>query len=171
MKTLNTYTPNELKDVARRNYHTIIQLLNEAGIKPIVQHQRGTRTYTYYGTDAHEFVSNIRAADDAKLADKLARKQAWAARREAALLKRMEKLAKKEEAARVKSIIDSGDKREQRRNLKFAETPIDVIREQLPQAEQMALDLRTIPDNGPSLRELVMETNRLLQEMLDFWKK
>ena len=53
MKTLNTYTPNELKDVARRNYHTVIQLLNEAGIKPIVQHQRGTRSYTRRTSERH----------------------------------------------------------------------------------------------------------------------
>ncbi len=168
MKTLNTYTPNELKDVARRNYHTIIQLLNEASIKPIVQHQRGTRTYTYYGTDAHEFVSKIRAADDAKLADKLARQAAWRERMAAAAEKKIEKQKRKEERqARIAAglPVHGGSKKERK------ETPIDVIREQLPQAEQMALDLRTIPDNGPSLRELVMETNRLLQEMLDFWKK
>lgn len=140
MKTLNTYTPNELKDVARRNYHTIIQLLNEAGIEPIVQHQRGTRTYTYYGADALDLVTKLRAEEDAKKADKLARKEAWAARRAAAAERRAMKAAKKEKK----------------------ETPVEVI-----QSVQTELPF----DNGPSLRELVMETNRLLQEMLDFWKK
>lgn len=168
MKTLNTYTPNELKDVARRNYHTVIQLLNEAGIKPIVQHQRGTRSYTYYNEDAMEFVKQIRAEEDAKKADKQARREAWAARMAAAAEKKIEKQKRKEERqARLAAglPVHGGSKKERK------ETPIDVIREQLPQAEQMALDLRVIPDSGPSLRELVMETNRLLQEMIDFWKK
>ena len=159
MKTLNTYTPNELKDIARRNYHTIIQLLNEAGIKPIVQHQRGTRSYTYYGTDAHEFVSKIRAADEAKLADKLARKAAWRERMAAAAEKKIEKQKRKEERqARVAAglPVRGGSKKERK------ETPIEVI-----QSVQSELPF----DTGPSLRELVMETNRLLQEMLDFWKK
>ena len=55
---------------------------------------------------------------------------------------------------------------EERRAMKGQkkETPIEIIREQLP------LEYPT-PVAGPSLRELVMETNRLLQEMLDFWKK
>lgn len=160
MKTLNTYTPNELKDIARRNYHTIIQLLNEAGIKPIVQHQRGTRSYTYYGTDAHEFVSKIRAADDAKLADKLARQAAWRERMAAAAEKKIEKQKRKEERqARVAAglPVRGGSKKERK------ETPIEVI--QSVQSEYPT------PVTGPSLRELVMETNRLLQEMLDFWKK
>lgn len=143
MKTLNTYTPNELKDVARRNYHTIIQLLNEAGIKPIVQHQRGTRSYTYYGTDAHEFVSKIRAADDAKKAEKQAKKERLAARRA-------------EREAKGMSMCGGWNKKEKK------ETPVEVI-----QSVQTELPF----DTGPSLRELVMETNRLLQEMLDFWKK
>jgi hypothetical protein len=160
MKTLNTYTPNELKNIARRNYHTIIQLLNEAGIKPIVQHQRSTRSYTYYGTDAHEFVSKIRAADDAKLADKLARQAAWRERMAAAAEKKIEKQKRKEERqARVAAglPVRGGSKKERK------ETPIEVI--QSVQSEYPA------PVAGPSLRELVMETNRLLQEMLDFWKK
>ena len=168
MKTLNTYTPNELKDVARRNYHTIIKLLTEAGIKPILQHPHGTRTHSYYGADALEFVKNIRAADDAKKAEKQARKDARAAKRAAAAEKKAEAQKRKEERqARLAAglPVHGGSKKERK------ETPIDVIREQLPQAEQMALDLRVIPDSGPSLRELVMETNRLLQEMLDFWKK
>jgi hypothetical protein len=138
MKTLNTYTPNELKDVARVNFHTIIKLLTEAGIKPILQHPHGTRTHSYYGAEAMEFVQRLRAEKDAKKADKLARKAAWAARREAAAERRAMKGQKKE-------------------------TPIDVI--ESVQSEYPA------PVAGPSLRELVMETNRLLQEMLDFWKK
>ena len=140
MKTLNTYTPNELKDVARRNYHTIIRLLNEASIKPIVQHVHGTRTHSFYGAEAMEFVQRLRAEKDAKKADKLARKEAWAARRAVAEERRAMKGQKKEKK----------------------ETPIEVI-----QSVQTELPF----DNGPSLRELVMETNRLLQEMLDFWKK
>ena len=140
MKTLNTYTPNELKDVARRNYHTIIRLLNEASIKPIVQHVHGTRTHSFYGAEAMEFAQRLRAEKDAKKADKLARKEAWAARRAAAEERRAMKGQKKEKK----------------------ETPIEVI-----QSVQSELPF----DNGPSLRELVMETNRLLQEMLDFWKK
>lgn len=138
MKTLNTYTPNELKNVARVNFHTIIRLLNEASIKPIVQHVHRTRTHSFYGAEAMEFVQRLRAEKDAKKADKLARKAAWAARREAAAERRAMKGQKKE-------------------------TPIDVI--ESVQSEYPA------PVAGPSLRELVMETNRLLQEMLDFWKK
>lgn len=149
MKTLNTYTPNELKNVARVNFHTIIRLMKENGFQPLMQHVHGTRTHSFYGAEAMEFAQRLRAEKDAKKADKLARKEAWAARRAAAEERRAMKGQKKEKK----------------------ETLIEVIREQLPQAEQMALDLRTIPDNGPSLRELVMETNRLLQEMLDFWKK
>jgi hypothetical protein len=42
------------------------------------------------------------------------------------------------------------------------QTPVEVI-----QSVQSELPF----DSGPSLRELVMETNRLLQEMIDFWKK
>lgn len=137
MKTLNTYTPNELKNVARVNFHTIIRLLKENGFQPLMQHVHGTRTHSFYGAEAMEFVQRLRAEKDAKKADKLARKAAWAARREAAAERRAMKGQKKE-------------------------TPIDVI-------ESVQTELPF--DTGPSLRELVMETNRLLQEMLDFWKK
>jgi hypothetical protein len=140
MKTLNTYTPNELKAVARVNFHTIIKLLTEAGIKPILQHPHGTRTHSYYGADALEFAQQLRAEKEAKKADKLARKDAWAARRAAAEERRAMKGQKKEKQ----------------------ETPVEVI-----QSVQSELPF----DSGPSLRELVMETNRLLQEMIDFWKK
>lgn len=140
MKTLNTYTPNELKDVARVNFHTIIRLLKENGFQPLMQHVHGTRTHSFYGAEAMEFVQRLRAEKDAKKADKLARKEAWAARRAAAEERRAMKGQKKEKK----------------------ETPIEVI-----QSVQTELPF----DNGPSLRELVMETNRLLQEMLDFWKK
>ena len=140
MKTLNTYTPNELKDVARVNFHTIIRLLKENGFQPLMQHVHGTRTHSFYGAEAMEFVQRLRAEKDAKKADKLARKAAWAARRAAAEERRAMKGQKKEKK----------------------ETPIEVI-----QSVQTELPF----DNGPSLRELVMETNRLLQEMLDFWKK
>ena len=138
MKTLNTYTPNELKNVARVNFHTIIRLLKENGFQPLMQHVHGTRTHSFYGAEAMEFVQRLRNEKDAKKADKLARKAAWAARREAAAERRAMKGQKKE-------------------------TPIDVI--ESVQSEYPA------PVAGPSLRELVMETNRLLQEMLDFWKK
>ena len=141
MKTLNTYTPNELKDVARRNYHTIIRLLKENGFQPLMQHVHGTRTHSFYGAEAMEFAQRLRAEKDAKKADKLARKEAWAARRAAAEERRAMKGQKKEKK----------------------ETPIDVI-------ESVQSEYPT-PVAGPSLRELVMETNRLLQEMLDFWKK
>jgi len=141
MKTLNTYTPNELKDVARRNYHTIIRLLKENGFQPLMQHVHGTRTHSFYGAEAMEFAQRLRAEKDAKKADKQARKEAWAARRAAAEERRAMKGQKKEKK----------------------ETPIEVI--QSVQSEYPA------PVAGPSLRELVMETNRLLQEMLDFWKK
>jgi len=168
MKTLNTYTPNELKDIARRNYHSILKLLNDAGIKPLMQHQRGSRIHSYYGADALDLVTKLRAEEDAKKADKLARKAAWAAKRAAAAEKKAEVQKRKEERqARLAAGLPVHGRSKKERQ----ETPIDVIRAQLPKAEQMALDLRTIPDNGPSLRELVMETNRLLQEMLDFWKK
>lgn len=140
MKTLNTYTPNELKNVARVNFHTIIRLLKENGFQPLMQHVHGTRTHSFYGAEAMEFVQRLRAEKDAKKADKLARKAAWAARRAAAEERRAMKGQKKEKK----------------------ETPIEVI-----QSVQSELPF----DNGPSLRELVMETNRLLQEMLDFWKK
>lgn len=140
MKTLNTYTPNELKDVARVNFHAIIRLLKENGFQPLMQHVHGTRTHSFYGAEAMEFVQRLRAEKDAKKADKLARKEAWAARRAAAEERRAMKGQKKEKK----------------------ETPIEVI-----QSVQTELPF----DNGPSLRELVMETNRLLQEMLDFWKK
>ena len=140
MKTLNTYTPNELKSVARLNYHTIIRLLKENGFQPLMQHVHGTRTHSFYGAEAMEFAQRLRAEKDAKKADKLARKAAWAARRAAAEERRAMKGQKKEKK----------------------ETPIEVI-----QSVQSELPF----DNGPSLRELVMETNRLLQEMLDFWKK
>ncbi len=141
MKTLNTYTPNELKNIARRNYHSILKLLNDAGIKPLMQHQRGSRIHSYYGADALDLVTKLRAEEDAKKADKQARKEAWAAKRAAAAERRAMKAAKKEKK----------------------ETPIEVI--QSVQSEYPT------PVAGPSLRELVMETNRLLQEMLDFWKK
>ncbi len=141
MKTLNTYTPNELKNVARVNFHTIIRLLKENGFQPLMQHVHGTRTHSFYGAEAMEFVQRLRAEKDAKKADKQARKAAWAARREAAAERRAMKGQKKEKK----------------------ETPIDVI--ESVQSEYPA------PVAGPSLRELVMETNRLLQEMLDFWKK
>ena len=140
MKTLNTYTPNELKNVARVNFHTIIRLLKENGFQPLMQHVHGTRTHSFYGAEAMEFVQRLRAEKDAKKADKQARKAAWAARRAAAEERRAMKGQKKEKK----------------------ETPIEVI-----QSVQSELPF----DNGPSLRELVMETNRLLQEMLDFWKK
>ena len=140
MKTLNTYTPNELKNVARVNFHTIIRLLKENGFQPLMQHVHGTRTHSFYGAEAMEFVQRLRAEKDAKKADKQARKAAWAARRAAAEERRAMKGQKKEKK----------------------ETPIEVI-----QSVQTELPF----DNGPSLRELVMETNRLLQEMLDFWKK
>ena len=140
MKTLNTYTPNELKNVARVNFHTIIRLLKENGFQPLMQHVHGTRTHSFYGAEAMEFVQRLRAEKDAKKADKLARKEAWAARRAAAEERRAMKGQKKEKK----------------------ETPIEVI-----QSVQTELPF----DTGPSLRELVMETNRLLQEMLDFWKK
>jgi hypothetical protein len=140
MKTLNTYTPNELKDVARVNFHTIIRLLKENGFQPLMQHVHGTRTHSFYGAEAMEFVQRLRNEKDAKKADKLARKAAWAARRAAAEERRAMKGQKKEKK----------------------ETPIEVI-----QSVQSELPF----DNDPSLRELVMETNRLLQEMLDFWKK
>lgn len=152
MKTLNTYTPNELKNIARRNFHTVVNILNEKGIQPLMQRAVGSRIVKFYGPEALEVVQQIRAADDAKKAEKLAHKERLAQRRA-------------EREAKGMSMRGGWNKKERK------ETPIDVIREQLPQAEQMALDLRTIPDNGPSLRELVMETNRLLQEMLDFWKK
>lgn len=152
MKTLNTYTPNELKNIARRNFHTVIRILDEKNIAPVLQNKHGTRVVKFYGPEALEVVQQIRAADDAKKAEKLAHKERLAQRRA-------------EREAKGMSMRGGWNKKERK------ETPIDVIREQLPQAEQMALDLRTIPDNGPSLRELVMETNRLLQEMLDFWKK
>jgi hypothetical protein len=161
MKTLNTYTPNELKDVARRNYHTIIKMLTDAGIKPILQHPHGTRMHSYYGTDALDFVTQIRAAEDAKKADKLARKQAWAAKRAAAAEKKAEAQKRKEEReARIAAGLPvHGGRKEEKARVK-KETPIDVIREQL-----------TLPlDNGPSLRELVTETNNLLRQMLEFWK-
>ena len=140
MKTLNTYTPNELKNVARVNFHTIIRLLKENGFQPLMQHVHGTRTHSFYGAEAMEFVQRLRAEKDAKKADKQARKAAWAARRAAAEERRAMKGQKKEKK----------------------ETPIEVI-----QSVQTELPF----DTGPSLRELVMETNRLLQEMLDFWKK
>ena len=140
MKTLNTYTPNELKNVARVNFHTIIRLLKENGFQPLMQHVHGTRTHSFYGAEAMEFAQRLRAEKDAKKADKQARKAAWAARRAAAEERRAMKGQKKEKK----------------------ETPIEVI-----QSVQTELPF----DNGPSLRELVMETNRLLQEMLDFWKK
>lgn len=140
MKTLNTYATNELKNVARVNFHTIIRLLKENGFQPLMQHVHGTRTHSFYGAEAMEFVQRLRAEKDAKKADKLARKAAWAARRAAAEERRAMKGQKKEKK----------------------ETPIEVI-----QSVQTELPF----DNGPSLRELVMETNRLLQEMLDFWKK
>ena len=140
MKTLNTYTPNELKNVARVNFHTIIRLLKENGFQPLMQHVHGTRTHSFYGAEAMEFVQRLRAEKDAKKADKLARKEAWAARRAAAEERRAMKGQKKEKK----------------------ETPVEVI-----QSVQTELPF----DTGPSLRELVMETNRLLQEMLDFWKK
>ena len=143
MKTLNTYTPNELKNVARVNFHTIIRLLKENGFQPLMQHVHGTRTHSFYGAEAMEFVQRLRNEKDAKKADKLARKAAWAAKRAAAEERRAMKAAKKE-------------KKEKN------ETPVEVI-----QSVQTELPF----DNGPSLRELVMETNRLLQEMLDFWKK
>ena len=138
MKTLNTYTPNELKNVARVNFHTIIRLLKENGFQPLMQHVHGTRTHSFYGAEAMEFAQRLRNGKDAKKADKLARKAAWAARRAAAEERRAMKGQKKE-------------------------TPIEVI--QSVQSEYPT------PVTGPSLRELVMETNRLLQEMLDFWKK
>lgn len=168
MKTLNTYTPNELKNIARRNFHTVVNILNEKGIQPLMQRAVGSRIVKFYGPEALEVVQQIRAADDAKKAEKQARKDAWAAKRAAAAEKKAEAQKRKEERqARLAAglPVHGGSKKERK------ETPIDVIREQLPQAEQMALDLRVIPDSGPSLRELVMETNRLLQEMLDFWKK
>lgn len=140
MKTLNTYTPNELKAVARVNFHTMVKMLREKGFNPLMQHVHGTRTHSFYGTDAMEFAKSIREVKDAKKADKQARKAAWAARRAAAEERRAMKGQKKEKK----------------------ETPIEVI-----QSVQTELPF----DNGPSLRELVMETNRLLQEMLDFWKK
>ena len=140
MKTLNTYTPNELKNVARVNFHTIIRLMKENGFQPLMQHVHGTRTHSFYGAEAMEFAQRLRAEKDAKKADKQARKAAWAARRAAAEERRAMKGQKKEKK----------------------ETPIEVI-----QSVQTELPF----DNGPSLRELVMETNRLLQEMLDFWKK
>ena len=141
MKTLNTYTPNELKDVARVNFHTIIRLLKENGFQPLMQHVHRTRTHSFYGAEAMEFAQRLRAEKDAKKADKQARKAAWAARRAAAEERRAMKGQKKEKK----------------------ETPIEVI--QSVQSEYPT------PVTGPSLRELVMETNRLLQEMLDFWKK
>lgn len=159
MKTLNTYTPNELKNVARVNFHTVIRLLNEAGIKPIVNNVHGSRTLRYYGSDAMGFVKQIRAADDAKKAEKQARKDAWAARRAAAAEKKAEAQKRKEERqARLAAglPVHGGSKKERR------ETPVQIIK-----AVQSELQF----DGGPSLRELVMETNRLLQEMLDFWKK
>lgn len=159
MKTLNTYTPNELKNIARRNFHTVVNVLNEKGIQPIIQRTVGSRTHSFYGPEALEVVQQIRAADDAKKADKLARKEAWAARREAAAEKKAEAQKRKEERqARLAAglPVHGGSKKERR------ETPVEVIR-----SVQTELPF----DTGPSLRELVMETNRLLQEMLDFWKK
>jgi len=159
MKTLNTYTPNELKNIARRNFHTVVNILNEKGIQPLMQRAVGSRTVKFYGPEALEVVQQIRAADDAKKADKLARKEAWAARREAAAEKKAEAQKRKEERqARLAAglPVHGGSKKERR------ETPVEVIR-----SVQTELPF----DTGPSLRELVMETNRLLQEMLDFWKK
>ena len=159
MKTLNTYTPNELKDVARVNFHTIIRLLKENGFQPLMQHVHGTRTHSFYGAEAMEFVQRLRAEKDAKKADKQARKAAWAARMAAAAEKKIEKQKRKEERqARLAAglPVHGGSKKERK------ETPVEVI-----QSVQTELPF----DTGPSLRELVMETNRLLQEMLDFWKK
>ena len=148
MKTLQMYTPNDLKNLARVSFPTILRLLSEKGYAPITTRptRTGNRTANYYGPEAYEFAKSLGDTKAAKKAAKQARKDAWAAKRAAAAERRAMKGKKKE-------------------------TPADVIREQLPQAEQMALDLRTIPYPGPSLRELVTETNRLLQEMLDFWKK
>ena len=96
MKTLNTYTPNELKNVARVNFHTIIRLMKENGFQPLMQHVHGTRTHSFYGAEAMEFAQRLRAEKDAKKADKQARKAAWAARRAAAEERRAMKGQKKE---------------------------------------------------------------------------
>lgn len=143
MKTLNTYTPNELKNIARRNFHTVIRILDEKNIAPVLQNKHGTRVVKFYGPEALEVVQQIRAADDAKKAEKQAKKERLAARRA-------------EREAKGMSMRGGWNKKEKK------ETPIEVI-----QSVQTELPF----DNGPSLRELVMETNRLLQEMLDFWKK
>lgn len=143
MKTLNTYTPNELKNIARRNFHTVIRILDEKNIAPVLQNKQGTRVVKFYGPEALEVVQQIRAADDAKKAEKQAKKERLAARRA-------------EREAKGMSMRGGWNKKEKK------ETPIEVI-----QSVQTELPF----DNGPSLRELVMETNRLLQEMLDFWKK
>lgn len=142
MKTLQMHTPNELKALAHVNFTTMLKLLREKGFAPITI--RTTRT----GNRAAQYYGPdayefAKGIGDAKAAKK-ADKQA----RKAAWAARR---AAAEERRAMK-----GQKKEKK------ETPIEVI-----QSVQTELPF----DNGPSLRELVMETNRLLQEMLDFWKK
>jgi hypothetical protein len=81
MKTLNTYTPNDLKTLAHLNFHTMKRILEAKGIHPLVERKMGVKTFAYYGEDALEVAQAI--ADEKKM--KLTAKQEKAAIRAARL--------------------------------------------------------------------------------------
>ena len=70
MKTLNTYTPNELNALAHLNFHTIKKILDEKGIRPILTRQMGSREVNYYGEDALAVAQAIANERDARISKK-----------------------------------------------------------------------------------------------------
>ena len=70
MKTLNTYTPNELKALAHLNFHTIKKILDEKDIRPILTRQMGSREVNYYGEDALAVAQAFANERDARISKK-----------------------------------------------------------------------------------------------------
>lgn len=59
MKTLKTYSLNELKGIACVNFHRMRELLDAKSFQPVMTLQHGKREVNYYGEDAFTYAHSV----------------------------------------------------------------------------------------------------------------
>jgi len=80
MKTIRTYSVDELKGLAHINYHKMRKILEDKGIHPIHQRPIGNRMANYYGEEALVVARELAKAKQDKKDAKKAKEDVKAAR-------------------------------------------------------------------------------------------